>query len=35
MDLKHGNLEDTTSLVYIHFLAYRRFKLDETMNRCL
>ena len=32
MDLKDENSEDTTSLVYIHFLAYIRFKLDETMN---
>ena len=34
MDLKDGNSKDTTSLVYIH-LAYRRFRLGETMNRCL
>ena len=35
MDLKDGNSEDTTSLVYIHFLAYIRFKIDETMDRFL
>ena len=32
MDLKDGNSEDTTNQVYIHFLAYKRLNLDETMN---